>query len=284
MRIGFIGAGRVGCTLGRYLEDHGANVAGYFSRTREHAEEAARFTDTLCYDTDIDLANDADVIFITVRDDAISDVFQKLNSSCPLEGKILCHTSGALTSAVFDGCGVYGYSIHPIYAVNDRFTAIENFQNAYITIEGHEKYRDDLLRLFQDAGLSAAVITAENKPKYHAAAVMASNMVCGIYGMATRLLTECGFQPEDAHRALSGLFLDNARGITEKGPVGQLTGPIERGDIRTVEKHMEVLSPEDRKTYLALAGEVLRLAVKKNGEDKAYEELSRYISGNEGEG
>jgi len=281
MRIGFIGAGRVGCTLGRYLKDHGANVVGYFSRTMAHAREAADFTDTLCFDSDVSLANASDVIFITVRDDAISEVFQQLKSAAVLEGKILCHTSGALTSAVFDGCGVYGYSIHPIYAVNDRFTAIENFHNAFITIEGHEKYRDDLLRLFQDAGLSAAVITAENKPKYHAAAVMASNMVCGIFGMAVRLLTECGFQKDDAEKALAGLFLDNARGITAKGPAGQLTGPIERGDIRTVEKHMAVLSPDDQKVYLALAGEVLRLAREKNGEDETYEKLDRYISGNE---
>ena len=46
MKIGFIGAGRVGCTMGKYLVKHGADVTGYWSRTPEHAKEAAEFTDT----------------------------------------------------------------------------------------------------------------------------------------------------------------------------------------------------------------------------------------------
>ena len=50
MRIGFIGAGRVGCTFGKYFREHGIEVSGYYNRTAEKAKEAAEFTDTLYYE------------------------------------------------------------------------------------------------------------------------------------------------------------------------------------------------------------------------------------------
>ncbi len=71
MRIGFIGAGRVGFTLGKYMKEHGAEVTGYYSRTSEHAEEAARFTDTEVYDDPDKLIKDSDYIYLTVSDNAI---------------------------------------------------------------------------------------------------------------------------------------------------------------------------------------------------------------------
>ena len=109
-------------------------------------------------------------------------------------------------------------------------------------------------------GLHVGVISAESKPKYHAASVFASNFVCGIYGTAVRLLTECGFSEESASLALRGLFLGNAAGVGEKGPVGQLTGPTERCDTKTIRTHLEVLSPGDAELYKMLTSETLALA------------------------
>ncbi|MBR1508865.1 MAG: DUF2520 domain-containing protein [Eubacterium sp.] len=278
MKIGFIGAGRVGCTFGKYMKLHGLDVAGYYSRNLEHAREAATFTDTLCYERTDDLVNDCDIIFLTVSDKAIAEVFDGLKG-LPIEGKIICHTSGAMTSSVFtdsDSSGVYGYSIHPIYAVSDKLTSYKDFQNAFITIEGHEKYMDTIVAMVDQMGLKHSIINAHDKVKYHASACLASNMVCGIFAMAQRLLTECGFSEEDAHTALSGLFLDNAKGVVSKGAAKQLTGPIERGDAVTVKAHLEALNEDDKNTYTALAAEVLKLARIKNG-GEAYEELSRYI-------
>ena len=44
MRIGFIGAGKVGFTLGKYFREHGIEVTGYYSRSIQSASEAAEFT------------------------------------------------------------------------------------------------------------------------------------------------------------------------------------------------------------------------------------------------
>lgn len=285
MKIGFIGAGRVGFTLGRFLKDNGRDVTGYWSRNRGHSAEAARFTDTLVFDSTVDLIKANDIIFLTVCDSAISPVYQQLLCDCGdlMRGKIIAHTSGACSSSVFTGSkalGLYGYSIHPIYAVSDKLRSYINFKNAYITVEGDEKYKDMFLAGFGEMGLRCSAIDKADKVKYHAAASIASNMVCGIYGMSIRLLTECGFTESEAQYAISGLFLDNAKAAAACGPVSALTGPIERGDIDTVKMHIETLG-SDAGTYKVLAKEVLRLAKEKNAGDKvkedAYEKLSSYL-------
>ena len=83
MRIGFIGAGRVGCTFGKYFREHGIEVSGYYNRTAEKAKEAAEFTDTLYYEDVNDLISESDAIFITVSDNSISKVFSSLKVSLP---------------------------------------------------------------------------------------------------------------------------------------------------------------------------------------------------------
>ena len=91
MRIGFIGAGRVGCTLGRFLREKGVRMSGYYSRTLSHAEEAAQFTNTRYYD-DLDyFIRDTDCIYLTVSDNAISEVFHELDERYDLSEKILCY-------------------------------------------------------------------------------------------------------------------------------------------------------------------------------------------------
>ena len=112
--------------------------------------------------------------------------------------------------------------------------------------------------------------------RYHASAVMASNLVCGLYAMAAEELTACGFTEEEAEQALAGLFLDNASGIAAKGPVLQLTGPAERGDAETVAKHLDVLTGENRETYISLSRQVLRVAERKNP-DRDYSAVRKLL-------
>ena len=252
---------------------------GYYSRTSEHAEEAARFTDTEVYDDPDKLIKDSDYIYLTVSDNAIEPLFRELDAKYDLTGKTVCHTSGAMSSKAFADSKheVYGYSVHPNFAVSDKLTSYLNFQNAFITIEGSHQHLGEIVEFYRDIGLHVGVISAESKPKYHAASVFASNFVCGIYGTAIRLLTECGFSDESAHMALKGLFLGNATGVAERGPVAQLTGPAERCDTKTINKHLEVLSDQDAELYKLLTSETLTLAKEKNV-DRDYSELERLLT------
>ncbi len=280
MKIGFYGAGRVGCTLGRYMKEHGLEVTGYYNRTPERAREAAELTDTFVYETVESLIRENDALFLTVSDQAIPQVVEELKSAGSLKGKLLCHTSGALSSGVFAGTGAYGYSIHPLYAISNRITAYETLSNAFFTVEGDPEYLDFWVGLLSDAGLRTRPITAENKVRYHASAVIVSNLVCGLYQTAVDELSKCGFSQEEAADALAGLFLDNAAGVAEKGPKLQLTGPVDRGDYSTVKGHMEVLEGQDLQIYRLLSAQILEIAKKKNPE-KDYTKLEELLKAEE---
>ena len=78
MRIGIIGAGKVGTTLGKYLSIHGVDVTGFYSRTQESADEAATFAETETYSSLFKLVEENDVIFITTPDGVISQAWEEL--------------------------------------------------------------------------------------------------------------------------------------------------------------------------------------------------------------
>ena len=102
MQIGIIGAGRVGCSMGKYLVEHGADVLGYYDTNDRAAEEAAQFTGTERYDTLAELVSASRLIFITTPDGIILRVWEQIRH-LPLAQKIICHCSGALSSDSFSG-------------------------------------------------------------------------------------------------------------------------------------------------------------------------------------
>lgn len=266
MRIGFIGAGRVGCSLGKYFLIHGLKVSGYYSRTFESAHFAAEFTETIGYETLEELADSSDILFLTVSDSAVEQVWQTLKQ-LKVQGKIICHCSGVLSSSVFSGIdqvGAFGYSIHPIYAINSKTTSYKELERAHFTIEGSGKKLPQMKALIESMGNPVTVIESKDKNKYHAACVISSNLVIALSSIAGRLLEECGFSKEEAEQALLPLFADNCKAVVEKGNAGALTGPVSRGDIQTLQRHLEVLDAKDRLWYLLLSRELVFLAGEKN--------------------
>lgn len=268
MEIGFIGAGKMGFTLGRHLAEHGFSVAGYYSRNMQSAQDAARFTGTRPFDSPAALAQACDMVFLTVPDGAIAQAWGQIKDA-GLAGKIICHTSGSLSSDVFDGigeCGAFGYSVHPLFPIHSKTESYRDIPRALITIEGHEGRLDEVRRIFEQMGHDVAIIDCDVKVRYHAAAVFASNLVVGLFARAQEILVSCGFSRSQAKSALEPIFGGNCRNILENGPENALTGPVERCDTGTLEKHLEVLDRNERDIYLALSRELMDVARKKNPE------------------
>lgn len=268
MRIGFIGAGKVGCSLGKYLSDHN-EVAGYVSRSRASAEEAARFTGSQALDSIEDLVQTCDTVFLTVPDGQIAPTWNEvLTCGANLNDKNIAHCSGALSSGVFverEKVGALGYSIHPLFAVASRFNTYQELSRAFFAIEGDEDHLDDMVALIRDEGNLVQVIDPAEKVRYHAAAVLASNQVVALYQLACNELIRCGFSAENAEQALAPLFLGNAEHIAHDGVIASLTGPAERGDMRTIEKHLECLDGQTREVYELLNATLLEIADRKHG-------------------
>ncbi len=270
MKIGFIGAGKVGTSLGKLLSENGASISGYFSKSIASATESADFTNSAVFETLEAIVKISDALVLTVPDAAIAGVYQQL-CEFSLENKILIHCSGALAaSEVFADAsahGAKGISIHPLFPVSSKFSCWQELKDGFFCLEGEETavaYFESLLR---EMGAKTKLISSEDKVRYHAACVFSSNLMCGLIRQGLELMVGCGFTEDEALTALSPLINSNIAHVLNVGPAQALTGPIARGDSETVRKHLAVLEGNYRDVYICLSKKLLDMSHKVSAED-----------------
>lgn len=278
MKVSFIGAGKAGCSLGKYLVSKTAQtdiqVTGYYSLIEEEAKWAAAFTNSVCFSTAQEAAAQSDTIIISTPDRAIKSVWESMKKN-NMKGRIFCHLSGYLSSDVFSGieeCGGYPISIHPMFAFSSKESVYQQLNQVSFTLEGNPYAVSEWKRVFKALGNPTIEISKAVKPKYHAAASFLSNHVVAILETGYQLLCECGFSEEEARRFTSVLVKDNVEHVIANGGAGALTGPIERADSETIQKHLSVLDRKGREIYTACGRVLLELAKHKNP-DRDYGKL-----------
>ena len=270
MRIGFIGAGKVGFSLGKFFAEGGITVTGYYSRHQESAQEAAEFTGTRCFNDISQLIEESDAIFLTVPDKEIVNVYEMIRS-CHITDKQICHCSGAMTAdeAFYDVAehGASGYSIHPLFPISSKYDTYRELSDAFFCLEGDKSHIEEWRDLLLGLGVSVRSIEPENKVTYHAACAIASNLVCGLIQQSCHMLGRCGFAEEEALKALSPLVRSNIEHILQDGALMALTGPMERCDTLTVGKHMECMeNAGEKELYVAVSHKLLDMAQLKHPE------------------
>lgn len=267
MRTGIIGAGKVGCSLGKYFRLANLEVTGYYDVNENLAKEAATFTETTFIKDLETIVKISDTLFLTVPDDLITTVWNQMKDMS-LEGKFICHCSGALSAGdAFPGIdkrGAFGYSVHPLFAVSDKYNSYKELSHAYFVIEGDEKHREEIAGIFKNLGNEVRYIAAKDKVKYHCAAAVCSNHVVALIQESLELMQECGFDEESALKALTPIMLGNMQHIAERGTVNSLTGPVERADVKTVEKHLNCLNEKQQMLYRLLSEVLISIGEKKN--------------------
>jgi len=273
MKVGFIGPGKVGCSLGRYITEKthaGFAVSGYFGRSEGSAQEAASLAGGRAFDTPEELAAASDLILLTVPDNQIESVWAYLSEKLPDRSDPLYigHCSGSQSAEVFrpQPHGCHFGSMHPLIAVYDKENSHEKFPGCYFTIEGAEAFIAAAGGLLTALGNPWREIDATHKTGYHAASVIISNLVCALVYTGTEIFKACGLDDEFADDAWHALFLENAENTAALGPVRALTGPVERCDTATVARHLETLSGEAREIYLLLSRTLTETAKRKNPE------------------
>ncbi len=265
MKIGFIGAGKVGFSLGKYFCEHGLDVIGYFSRNPQSALQAAKFTGTMCFNDIEGIVEASDTLFLTVPDGTIKELWDYIDK-LSIKNKIICHCSGLVSSSIFsniDNHHAYGYSIHPLLGISDKLNSYEQLSHAFFTIEGSQGRLNEMQTMLMNLGNSVQIISPENKSVYHCAAVFASNLMVALAQVSIDLLKGCGFDEKNACSALNTLMLENMKNIVRQGTVEALTGPIERCDIKTVKRHLSCLNGEDREIYILLSNKLIEIAKRK---------------------
>ena len=208
MRAGFIGAGKVGFSLGKYLKENGVEITGYFSKSPESAKSAADFTNTKLYKSIENILSDSDTLFITVPDGQISKVWDYMKN-LDIKNKNICHCSGSISSTVFfdgENLGANIYSVHPLYAISDKCESWKHLNKAYFTVEGSAENLDEIKSIFERAGNKVIAMGAENKSLYHCGAVVVSNLVNGLFQVGAEMLVKCGFDKKDAKKQQDGIL------------------------------------------------------------------------------
>lgn len=271
--LGFIGAGKVGTSLGLYLFKKGdIRLGGYFSRTPASAQFAADLTGSRAFDRLSDLVDFCDIIMVTTPDDEIKNIWGQIGK-LNIQNKIICHCSGSLSSSVFFDSttkGAYSCSVHPMLAISSKTDSYRDLGGAFFTLEGDREGTQILSRHLETLGNPHKVLSSKDKRAYHLASVAISNLVIGLGQMACGLLETYGFTQEEALEALSVLGKKNMGALFEKGPGQALTGPVERGDLGTIQGHLGALEDLgwdlEGEVYRALSQVLVKIARDKHPE------------------
>jgi predicted short-subunit dehydrogenase-like oxidoreductase (DUF2520 family) len=244
--ISIVGAGRVGKALGRRLHELGWRVGVVTTRSIPTARAAVRVigaghpSDRLTRQV---LASD--VVLIAAPDRAIEGVAAELAhlGGSEWRGKVVLHTSGALDASVLETLAAAGAatgSMHPLQTFGSQ--GVPNLSGRVFGIDGNPAALNAARKMIRQMGGVAVRLSGGNKAAYHAAGSFACAHVLALLETATRLLMAQGFKRKQATRALLGLTrqtLDNLEGI---GPRASWTGALTRGDLSTVQRHVDALS------------------------------------------
>lgn len=198
-----------------------------------------------------------------------------------IKNKFICHLSGSLSSNIFSNIshyGAYGYSIHPIFPISDKYNSYKSLKNAFITIEGDRKYINEVKLFIESLGNKTKVLEKSDKTLYHLASVISSNLIIGLINISLNYLKEYGFTEKEAINALYPLIKENIEGINNKGVINSLTGPVERGDFNTINRHLLNIKEEDKDIYISLSNKILSLALEKN-KDRDYGKIREILGG-----
>lgn len=266
IRIGFIGAGKAGVSLGAYFCSKGIKISGYLSRSMDSAISAAGIASSNAFTVLSDLVASSEMIIVSTPDGVIGKIWEDLRK-CDIRDRIICHLSGVLSSDIFEGIeakGSYGYSVHPMFAFSGRDGNFEDIEKACFTIEGSKGRLDEVREIFRCMGNRTFVIDKNQKHLYHASNVMVSNLVTALLSLGTEAFERCGVSREESLGALLPLIKGNIENIAKKGFLGSLTGPAERNDTDTIMKHLDVLEEEERVIYSLLTKRLAELSKAKH--------------------
>ena len=243
--LGFIGAGVTGTALASQLYIRGYNIAAVNSRNITSSECLAKLVPNcrICR-TAQDVADIAQAVFITTPDDIIADIAANLDWH---SGQTVIHCSGVHSIDVLEPaktCGANICCLHPLQTFASLEQAINNISGSTFALEGDEEAVTLATEMATALNGNIIRLKAGDKALYHAAAVILSNYSVTLMKMAADLWSSFGIGGEDAVKALLPLLKGTVNNIERIGIPDCLTGPIARGDIGTVQKHLDILRKE----------------------------------------
>ena len=241
--VGFIGAGRTATALALALTDAGYQVAAVASRSEASAQAlTGKIPGCQAVVHLADLLQRCDAVFLTVPDDAIASVAAALPWRA---GQGAIHCSGALSLDVLAPIrrrGALTGALHPLQTFANRDQRKHSLAGVTFAIEGEGTLGPWLKEVVLRLGGNPIQLSPQDRPLYHAAAVMSCGYVATLLESACALWEAMGFSREEAVKALLPLARGTLDNVESQGARNAATGPIMRGDAGTVRSHLAALS------------------------------------------
>lgn len=244
LSIGIVGAGKVGQTLALLAARSGYRITAVYNRTRYKAAVLAEQLASAWVDEPGKVARTADLTLIAISDDAIETVVSSMIDE-DWTGKGVIHTSGAGELSLLDPlarCGAMIGCLHPIFPFANVESSVESFVGVSFGLEAPDSMlRGWLLTLVEDLQGHAILLQPGQKALYHAALAIASNYTVTLYAIAEKLLLKLDAQPDSVQQALVSLMRASLVNLEKQGVPLALTGPLVRGDVKTIQAHLAAL-------------------------------------------
>lgn len=273
-RINIIGAGRVGKSLTRLFFDKQIfEIGQVYTRSIESNSLALKFIGAGVGATQIAHIKPSEITMLAVPDDQLADATLALvHAEALASNGVLFHCSGSQSSAdlliqipALSQLQIQLASVHPVRSFADPESVVKDFANSICTMEGSPQALAILEPAFAGIGAQLLKIDPDSKMLYHAASVFASNYLVTLMDIAINAYCAAGVPAESAYKmaqALAGKSLEN---VFSLGTASALTGPIKRGDMKTVARQQEVVAAWDAErgaVYQAFIEPTLDLARK----------------------
>lgn len=284
--IAFIGAGLVGTTLAMALNREGYLIRAVASRRQASAEAlASNIQGCQAVATPQEAVDAGDVVFITTPDDVIPSLVTALRWR---RGQGVVHCSGADSLGVLEPARKQGAQIgafHPLQTFSSADEAMRTLEGTTFAIEGDPPLKGFLERLALALHGYPIALSQGDKVLYHISAVITCGFTVTLLKEATDLWHTLGYSREEGLRALLPLLQGTVNSMASVGIPQALTGPIARGDMGTIAKHLETLQARSPKTlpiYCHLALYQLPIAQEKgridaNRAEQIRQLLERYL-------
>ena len=267
VRVAIVGAGNLAAALAGSLLRAGYVIEAVIARSRGASLRKAQILAKqvrrrALTDASTGLAGlRADLIWFCVPDAEIARAASSLAGKLEWKGKIALHSSGALCSdelATLRLRGAYIASVHPLMTfVRGSRPSLDGVAFA---LEGDVPAVRMARRVVEDLGGHSYQSRKNDKAAYHAWVMFASPLFTTLMATTEQVAALAGVNRREAKRRMIPILQQTLANYAALDAAGAFSGPIVRGDVETVNRHLRVLRkmPAARKVYLALAGAALQ--------------------------
>jgi predicted short-subunit dehydrogenase-like oxidoreductase (DUF2520 family) len=266
-RIAIVGAGKLGSALALALYQAGYRIDVVIARSRgESLRRAKRLANQTRSRAVVAPEHiKAHVLWLCVPDSEVQQVAQSLAPG--FLGKVALHSSGALSSDELKSLrkkGAAVASVHPLMTFVQR--SQPPLTRVPFAIEGDRAAVRTARVIVQDLGGECYSIRKDEKGGYHAWATFASPLLTTLLATAEQVAALAGVKSKAARRRMLPILLQTVRNYADLGAAAGFSGPIIRGDVETLRRHLRVLRklPVARQLYLALARAALEYLPARN--------------------